>query len=102
MENKPAVEFAPQKEDESTGEPTWWVLGGIGLICGGLAVVAALPGMWEDQIVGNTSRRGRLLSEILEGIGFIPTISILGGISVLCLVIAAFSFVKWRREEGQE
>ncbi len=102
MENKPAVEFAPQTEEESQGEPTWWVLGGVGLISGGLALLAAWPGMWEEQIVGNTSRRGRLISEIFEFIGFVPTISILGGISVVCLAIAAVSFLKWRRQEGEE
>jgi hypothetical protein len=100
MENKPAVEFASGAEDKS--EPAWWVFGGIGLIAGGLAVVAALPGMWEDQIVGNTSRRGRAISSILESIGFVPTISILGGIAAICLIIAAISFLKWRRNEGQE
>jgi hypothetical protein len=102
MENKPAVEFASQTEEESKGEPTWWVLGGVGLISGGLALVAALPGVWESQIVGSTSRRGRLLSDIFESIGFVPTVSILGAISVICLAIAAVSFAKARRNEGEE
>lgn len=103
MENKPAVEFAPQKEEEEqSGQPTWWVLGGVGLAAGGMAVVTMLPGMWEDQVVGNTSRRGRLIAQIFESIGFIPTVSIFVGISVICLTIAVVSFLKARRNEGQE
>lgn len=101
MENKPAVEFTPQSE-EDTSEPTWWVLGGIGLITGGLAVVAAVPGFWEDQVVGNTSRRGRGLSEFLEFVGFVPTVSVLGGVAVICLLIAVVSFLRSTHNERKE
>jgi hypothetical protein len=100
MEDKPAVEFA-QKKDEEEYSPGWWALGGVALVSGGMAIVTALPGMWESQVVGNTSRRAGL-ARIFEAIGFVPTVSIFSAIAIAAAVGAVISFIKWQRNEGKE
>ncbi len=100
MDEKPAVEFATAHDDEQ-GSPAWWFLGGTALVTGGLAITAALPGMWESQIVGNTSRRA-VVARIFEAIGFGPTVGILGGVAIICAMAAVISFVTWQRNEGKE
>jgi len=97
-EAKPAVEFADNNEDEST-TPGWWALGGTALFTGAAAAWVAWPGMWQDQVVEYTGRKGRIISVALEAIGFWPALIILTTITAVTAVAAAISFIKWNRNQ---
>ena len=91
-EDKPAVEFGEQS-DENDQSNSWMGLGIAALIFGAITVALAIPGNWEEYIVGNESRRYRGLVNIVEFIGYWPILIIVAAIAVVAGVAAVTRFV---------
>lgn len=99
-EDKPAVEFAADADQDESSNSNWIGLGGVALIAGIAAIVIAWPGFWEDEVLDASGRRGRIISTVLGSIGFVPTLTILIGIAVIAAVFAAIDLKKALRREG--
>lgn len=98
-ESKPAIEFATPDPDDSDGyTPTWAAFGPIGLLFGAFTIGLAIPGTWDEFVVGYSGRRGAGIVNLLEKIGYVPTIAVVGVIAAVALSIAATSLLRRRKE----
>lgn len=94
-EQRPAVEFAGN-DDADDSSNSWMTTAVAALIFGALTIALAIPGVWEEYVVGYSSRRYRGLVNIIEAIGYWPIILVLAAITVAAAVAAIRGFVKNR------
>lgn len=94
-EQRPAVEFAGD-DDADDSSNSWLTTGVVALVFGAITIALAIPGVWDEYIVGYSSRRFGGLVNIIEAIGYWPTILVLAAITVAAAIAAIRSFVKNR------
>lgn len=97
-EQRPAVEFADD-DDTDDSSRSWTTYGVVALVFGAITIALAIPGIWDEYIVGYSSRKYRGLVNIIEAIGYWPIMLVLAGITVAAASAAVVSFTKHRSNE---
>lgn len=71
----------------------------VALVFGAITIALAIPGIWDEYVVGYSSRRYRGLVNVIEAIGYWPIILVGAAITVAAGISAVRSFTKHRPNE---
>jgi hypothetical protein len=87
-------EHQPTDQDPDDGGTSWWGLTVVTLTFTAITIALAMPGVWEEYVVGSESRRYRGVLNLLESIGYEPIILTTAGIALVSGIAGAASFLK--------
>lgn len=71
----------------------------VALVFGAITIALAIPGIWDEYVVGYSSRRYRGLVNVIEAIGYWPIILVGAAITVAAGISAVRSFTTHRPNE---
>lgn len=95
-EDRSAVQFADQSQGDQGGTG-WWSLTAVALTFTAITIALALPGVWEEYIVGYESRRYGGIVNLIESIGYWPIVVTTGIIALAAGIGAVMGFIKAQR-----
>jgi hypothetical protein len=97
-EQRPAVEFVDD-DDPDDSSSSWMTYAVVALVFGAITIALAIPGIWDEYVVGYSSRRYRGLVNVIEAIGYWPIVLVGAAITVAAGISAVRSFTKHRPNE---